>query len=213
VKTHSNFFDRSGRLPAPNLLDLVSESGAVVRDNIRARIRPPATLILPAGDGHPVLVIPALFSTDRMTEGFRAGLAALGYQVEGWRAGVNIGPTESAWAVADALLPQINVRTGRKVSIVGHSLGGVFARALASGHPHVVRRVITICSPFRLPTASPMAPVYRLLSRWHVGEEVFMARLAEPPPVPTTAIYTVGDRVVAWTSCLDVPGRSATTCQ
>ena len=178
----------------------------MVRDHIRARVRPPTRLILPAGDGHPVLVIPALFSTDKMTEGFRRALASLGYQVEGWRAGLNIGPTESAWATAERLLPEIQARTGRKVSLIGHSLGGVFARAVATGHPELVRRVITVCSPFRLPTASPMAPVYRLLSRWHVGEEVFMSRLVEPPPVPTTAIYTVGDRVVAWTSCLDVPG-------
>jgi pimeloyl-ACP methyl ester carboxylesterase len=196
----------AARRSGPGWRDLVVESGAVVRDGWRARQRPTALPDLPRGDGHPVLVIPALFSTDRMTAGFRTLLASLGYAVEGWNAGVNLGPTRSAWDAADRLLPDIHRRTGRKVSVIGHSLGGVFARALASGHPGLVRRVITVCSPFRPPVTSPLRPVYRVLARWHVAEEVLLPLLSEPPPVPTIAIYSPADRVVAWSSCIDEAG-------
>jgi pimeloyl-ACP methyl ester carboxylesterase len=176
--------------PVPGWRDLVLEGHEIVR-----------------GDGHPVLVIPALFSTDRMTAGFRALLASLGYAVEGWNAGVNLGPTESAWAAAERLLPDIHRRTGRTASVIGHSLGGVFARALACGHPELVRRVVTVCSPFRPPVASPLQPIYRVLARWHVPDDLLLPLLASPPPVPTVAIYTPRDRVVAWTSCVDEPGE------
>ena len=95
--------------------------------------------------------------------------------------------------------------TGAKASFVGVSLGGVLARALANAHPERVRRVITVCSPFRLPTASPLAPVYRALAPLHSGQHLLIDRLSEPPPMPTTAIYSRSDGVVAWRSCIDEP--------
>ena len=92
------------------------------------------------------------------------------------------------------------------------TVSAAFSPALSSNdHPGLVRQVITICSPFRVPTASPLLPVYRALSRWHIDQEFALARLASPPPVPTTAIYAPHDRVVAWTSCIDEPGPKGET--
>src|SRR5208282_3461204 len=130
----------------------------------------------------------------------------LGYEVEGWGAGVNLGPRASAVAAVDAILRRITETTGRKASLVGYSLGGVLARALANAHPDRVRRVVTVCSPFRLPTASPLEPFYRALTPLHSGEHLMLERLTAPPPVPTTAIYSLKDGVVAWRSCVDAPG-------
>ena len=115
---------------------------------------------LPRGDGHVVLVLPALFSADCLTRGFRRLLGDLGYSKEGWGAGINLGPTEAAWRVPDERLVVLAERgSGRKVrTLVGHSLGGVLARALACRNPELVRWVVTICSPFRLPTASRLEP-------------------------------------------------------
>ena len=200
-------FDRSGRVPAPRWRELAANLGALAQDLTRFTGRPPApSSDLPRGDGHAVLVIPALFSGDYLTRGFRGALATLGYQVEGWGAGVNFGPTRSAWNAASERLFDIATGSGQRVSLVGHSLGGVLARALATEHPERVRRVITVCSPFRLPTASRLRPLYRALSYWHIDDDALIARIGEPPPVPTTAIYSPRDGIVAWTSCVDEPG-------
>jgi pimeloyl-ACP methyl ester carboxylesterase len=120
--------------------------------------------------------------------------------------GVNLGPTAAAVAAVDRLLQDSTEASGRKASLVGVSLGGVLARALATAHPDRVRRVVTVCSPFRLPTVSPLEPVYRALAPIHSGEHLLIGQLTEPPPVPTTAIYSPRDGVVAWRSCLDEPG-------
>ncbi len=160
---------------------------------------------VPPGDGHPVIVLPAFLCSDHMSRGFRDWLAALGYAVEGWGARVNIGPTAGAVAAADAILRRCTAG-GRKASLVGVSLGGVLARALANAHPDRVRRVITVCSPFNLPTVSPLEPIYRALGPLHSGERLMLEQLITPPPVPTTAIYSPKDGVVAWRSCVDAPG-------
>jgi pimeloyl-ACP methyl ester carboxylesterase len=205
----TRIFDTSGAVPLPRWADRVGEIAALGRDVSRftGRVRPPVGL--PRGDGHAVLVFPALFSSDYLTRGFRRLLADLGYSVEGWGAGINFGPTEAAWQIPGDRLVTLAARSGGPVSLVGHSLGGVLARALACRHPDLVRRVVTICSPFRLPTASRLEPAYRLLSRWHIDEELLLSRIAERPPVPTTAIFSRRDGVVAWTSCLDPPGPTS----
>ncbi|MBV8334733.1 MAG: alpha/beta hydrolase, partial [Alphaproteobacteria bacterium] len=141
-----------------------------------------------------------------MTGPFRQLLGALGYAATGWGAGINLGPTTSVLSAAEALLRHVTDRSGERASLVGQSLGGVLARALASGHPGRVRRVVTVCSPFRLPTASRLAPIYRSLAPLHRAQDDVLCRLAVPPPVPTTAIYTPRDGIVAWTSCVDEPG-------
>jgi pimeloyl-ACP methyl ester carboxylesterase len=109
-------------------------------------------------------------------------------------------------AAVDAILRRSTETSGRKASLVGVSLGGVLGRALANAHPDRVRRVITVCSPFHLPTASPLEPFYRALAPLHSGEHLMLERLTAPPPVPTTAIYSLKDGVVAWRSCVDAPG-------
>ena len=197
-------FDRARALDGPSWRDLVGEGLAVLREMKRGprgvHIGP-----VPFGDGHPVIVLPAFLCSDTMNRGFREWLTALGYQVEGWGAGVNLGPRARAVAAVDAILRRCTEESGRKASLVGYSLGGVLARALANAYPDRVRRVITVCSPFRLPTASPLEPFYRALRPLHNGQHLMLERLSAPPPVPTTAIYSRKDGVVAWRSCVDAP--------
>lgn len=204
-REHARIFARGRALDGPSWRDLMGEGLAVLREMRRTPRRIHLGPV-PFGDGHPVIVLPAFLCSDHMSRGLREWLAALGYAVEGWGPRINIGPTAGAVAAVDAILKRSSEASGRKASLVGYSLGGVLARALASVHPDRVRRVITVCSPFRLPTASPLEPVYRALAPLHSGEHLLLERLTAPPPVPTTAIYSPRDGVVAWKSCIDAPG-------
>jgi pimeloyl-ACP methyl ester carboxylesterase len=197
-------FDRSGALAGPTWRDLVGEGLAVLRERSRRGRRVVALGPLPSGDGHPVIVLPPFLCSDLVSRGFREWLAGLGYAVDGWGAGLNVGPTGGAVAAAERVL--LHRTEASKASLVGMSLGGVLARALANAHPDRVRRVITVCSPFRLPTTSPLEPLYRALAPLHSGQRVLLKQLTAPPPVPTTAIYSPCDGVVAWRSCVDAPG-------
>jgi pimeloyl-ACP methyl ester carboxylesterase len=201
----ARIFDRSGTLGGPSWRELMGEGLAVLRE-MRRSPRGVHTGKLPSGDGHPVIVLPTFLCSDGMSRGFREWLATLGYAVEGWGAGLNLGPTAGAVTAVDRILGRVTEASGRKASLVGVSLGGVLARALANAHPDRVRRVITVCSPFQLPTASPLEPIYRALAPLHSSQHLMLAQLTAPPPVPTTAIYSPKDGVVAWRSCVDTPG-------
>jgi pimeloyl-ACP methyl ester carboxylesterase len=101
----------------------------------------------------------------------------------------------------------VHRRHGRKVTLIGHSLGGVIARELAKQHPDQVRQLVVLASPIQLPTASPLEPVYKLLARWHsIDVRGSALELSAPPDVPVTAIYTRSDGIVAWQSCLETAG-------
>ena len=148
-------FNRSGAVPPPRWRDAIGDVGAVAFSLARFGGRLIVPHDLPRGDGHPVLVIPGLFSSDWLIRGFRQALELLGYQVEGWRAGINFGPTESAWMLAAEQLS--DMAAGQQVSMIGHSLGGVLARALASERPELVRQVNHRLQPVPPADREPLA--------------------------------------------------------
>jgi pimeloyl-ACP methyl ester carboxylesterase len=162
----------------------------------------------PRGDGHPVIVVPSFLHGDGNTAPLRRFLQGCFYAVEGWGLGTNLGPTAVALDGIETLLDAVYRRHGRKVTLIGHSLGGVIARELAKQHPGQVRQLLVLASPIRLPTASPLEPVYKLLARWHsIDPDGPVAELNTPPAVPVTAIYTKSDGVVAWQSCREIEGE------
>ncbi len=139
----------------------------------------PLLLSAPRGDGHPVLVLPGFGASDASTFALRGYLRERGYAAHGWRQGRNRGPTAGLEQRLLARIAALRERHQRRVSLVGWSLGGVFARELARRVPDAVRQVITLASPFRdRRMASP-----------------------EPPPVPCTAIYSESDGVVGGRVC------------
>jgi hypothetical protein len=154
---------------------------------------------LPRGDGQPVLVFPGLAASDTSTLMLRQFLRRLGYPGYGWAQGFNVGPRHGVLAGCRERLEELAERYGRRVSLIGWSLGGVYAREVAKLHPDLARQVITLGSPFAGPaTATNAYPLFRLLSGHRADDPQLLERLREPPPVPTTSIYSRTDGVVHW---------------
>ena len=158
----------------------------------------------PRGDGHPVLVLPGLAASDASTRPLRAYLTEQGYAAHGWKQGPNHGPRPGVEAGIEARLAELSGRDRRKVSLIGWSLGGVYARELARRVPALVRQVITLGSPFaNEPKASNAWRLYEALSGRSAGDWPGREAMKLPPPVPSTAIYTRTDGIVAWQGCLE----------
>jgi len=153
----------------------------------------------PEGDGHPVLVFPGLAAGDVTTVVIRRFLRDLGYDAHAWEQGLNFGPRPGVLEACVDKIRQLRAQHGRPVSLVGWSLGGVYARELAKMMPDDVRLVISLGSPF---TGSPKATnawrVYQLVSGEKEIDEARFAALRETPNVPTTSIFSRTDGVVAW---------------
>jgi len=166
----------------------------------------PLLSLAPRGDGHPVLVLPGLIASDVSTRPLRAFLRSRGYAVSGWRQGRNLGLRPGVQHAMIELLEEMNDIHGRKVSLVGWSLGGLYARQLAKMMPERVRSVITLGSPFAVSPKSTYAwRVYEMASGRRADEEDprFGGSLSVVPPVPTTAIYSRTDGICAWQGCLE----------
>ena len=167
----------------------------------------PLLSLAPRGDGHPVLVLPGLVTSDVSTTALRAFLKRQGYAVSGWGLGRNFGPRPGIQDGMLALLRKMYDTSGRKVSVVGWSLGGVYARQLTKMEPDLVRSVITLGSPFGgSPTATNAWRVYEMVSgkRASDADTSFGGAISAPPPVPTTAIFSRTDGICAWQTCLNV---------
>ncbi len=96
--------------------------------------------------------------------------------------------------------------SGRKVSLLGWSLGGVYARELAKEMPDCVRGVITLGTPFAGPPKSTNAwRIYELTSGRNIERETAQYNLPEAPPVPTTSIWSRSDGIVAWQGSFQHP--------
>ena len=161
----------------------------------------------PRGDGHPVLVLPGFFGSDVSTRALRAFLRDRGYGAHGWQQGRNLGPNPELIARLVERFQELRKRYDRKLSLIGWSLGGVYARELARNFPSDVRQVITLASPFRDLNATSVPPLLRRFgSRHRPPDDSVRARLGEPIPVPATAIYSRSDGIAAWQSCRETPG-------
>ena len=166
----------------------------------------PLLSLAPRGDGHPVLVLPGLVASDVSTRPLRAFLKSRGYAVSGWRQGRNLGLREGVQHAMVDLVHELHDRHGGKVSLVGWSLGGLYARQLAKMMPGRVRSVVTLGSPFAAgPKATNAWRVYEMASgrRAEAEDARFGGSLASAPPVPTTAIFSRTDGICAWQGCME----------
>ena len=170
----------------------------------------PALQKAPRGDGHPVLVLPGLAASDASTTLLRRYLKNRGYDARGWGQGRNLGPRPGVEEGMTDLLHRMQAQSGRKVSLVGWSLGGVYARLLASKFPDMVRNVITLGSPIAgAPRATNAWRLYEKVSGDRADNEERWQHIRPTPAVPTTSIYSRTDGVVAWPCSIEKTGHQA----
>ena len=163
----------------------------------------------PVGDGHSVIVFPGLSASDGSTLPLRGFLSNLGYDMSGWNQGFNFGPRAGVLSTAIQQVKDTFDATGNKVSLMGWSLGGVYARELAKALPDLVRCVITMGTPFAGSHRSTNAwRLYELTSGREIQQEAAKFDLSTAPPVPTTSIFSRTDGVVAWSASVQAPSRA-----
>ncbi|HEY0628674.1 MAG TPA: alpha/beta fold hydrolase [Sphingomicrobium sp.] len=150
-------------------------------------------------DGPPVLVIPGFLATDRTTMELRRALARAGWRSHPWMLGLNGGAKANTMDLLSQRVAAIHAESGgQKVLLVGWSLGGMFARELACRCPEQIRAVVTLGSPFsgNLKTNNNVSPFYE----WVAGHDVNVPpfeRIGGKPPVPTLALWSRKDGIVA----------------
>jgi pimeloyl-ACP methyl ester carboxylesterase len=165
----------------------------------------PMLMAAPRGDGHPVLVVPGWLTGDPATLPLRIFLRALGHNVSGWSLGRNRGPTGRVVQELRSGLDRLHRSSGRRVSLVGWSLGGLYAQELARAAPGSVRGIVTLGSP-----VTRWAPWVRTASAT-VDRGIRLPRGIDALPrpwaergslrVPATSVYTRADGVVHWSLC------------
>jgi pimeloyl-ACP methyl ester carboxylesterase len=159
----------------------------------------------PKGDGHPVLVLPGFLASDRSTAPIRAYLKRIGYDARAWKLGQNLGGFYKRRQTLEDRLSEIHAQTGKKVSLIGWSLGGVYARYLSLAQTDKVRSVITLGSPFAGDVrATNASKLYEMLSgeRHENTKREDLDALAGDLPVPNSSIYTKLDSIVNWRTCI-----------
>jgi pimeloyl-ACP methyl ester carboxylesterase len=159
---------------------------------------------LPTGDGHPVVVFPGLGASDVTTVPLRNFLRDRGYTPYAWKQGFNFGPRRGVLESCRALVHQTAQRHGEKVSLIGWSLGGIYARELAKEQPDHARCVITLGTPFAgHPRATNAWRFYELVSGQSVHDHELADQIRQAPSCPTTSIYSKSDGIVAWQCSLN----------
>ncbi|HEX8214072.1 MAG TPA: alpha/beta hydrolase [Allosphingosinicella sp.] len=144
----------------------------------------------------PLMVIPGFCATDRSTLGLQRAMAKEGYRVAGWGLGWNLGARADTLDRIEARLE--NFGRGQPVTLIGWSLGGIYAREVAKQRPDLVSRVMTLGSPFAGdPRSNNAWRLYELISRHPVDCPPLNVDLGAKPPVPTIALWSKRDGVVA----------------
>ena len=172
----------------------------------------PLMASLPKGDGHAVMTLPGFMASNSSTVPMRNILKRLGYDAHGWDSGRNIRVDNALIQRLESQLSRLNDASGRTVSLVGWSLGGVLARELAKLHPDKVRLVISLGSPISDDRGHTNAA--RLFEMLNGPEPEPMKGgrfrgLDEAPPVPTTSIFTKTDGIVHWRGSVQHPDKAA----
>jgi pimeloyl-ACP methyl ester carboxylesterase len=208
--SQSNNLSSTKKYKSPSILKLALEARTIV-EAAGFALGFPLLQASPKGDGHPILVMPGFMAGDATTKLLRTFLNNRGYKAVGWGLGQNLGKysdLENGCGV-DIVnrLTELYEQHGEKVSVIGWSLGGIYARELARLHPEMVRSVITLGSPFAGDmSANHVSWLFEKTSGYTLDqmEGALREKMSQAPPVPTTSFYSKTDGITAWQCCLEV---------
>lgn len=149
------------------------------------------------GDGRLVLLIPGLMASERRMGQMRDILRAAGYEAHDWAMGRNYGPRADSLSRIDARVDAVRQGRDTPVTLIGWSLGGLYAREYAKVAPGKVAGVVTLGTPFSGdPRANHAWRFYQLVSGFPVDRPPFPCTREEKPPVPTVALWSRRDGVI-----------------
>ena len=191
------------KTPPPLLMTLFEAPRAVTEVST---LLPTHALLanLPPGDGHSVLTLPGFMASDGSMAILRKYLEQWNYDPQPWELGRNLGlsTARDLEKLLDDRLDQVYSASKRKVSLIGWSLGGLFARELARKNPKKVRLVMTLGSPMGNPKATNVGRLYEYMTGTRLHDENIQQRLEQIVKpisgVPVTSVYSKSDAVVAW---------------
>src|SRR5579885_251619 len=173
---------------------------------------------VPRGDGRPVLVLPGFMGNDEYLRPLRGWLQRIGYDARAAGVVFNIGTPSALIAQVLRRAEFIAGSSGGRLTIVGHSLGGIFARAVAVLRPDLVAHAVTLGSPLRGDPRSAANPMVTTLANMLLTErtgmrandalEAALLDVALPGEVEITCLYSRSDAVVDWRSCVDGDPRA-----
>ena len=164
---------------------------------------------IPDSPGAPILIVPGFLGNDAYMSSLTSTLSEKGYATYGWQQGINTGPNrDDAQALVQRLEDIYNKHGQAKVSIIGYSLGGVYARELARAYPDMVQSVITLGAPFAMDDART-AEIQKIYADLSPERHATPVHTQTPPPVPTTSLYSKDDRIVHFQYSLHPPSAPA----
>ena len=156
------------------------------------------------GKGQVVIVVPGLLSSNLATIILRKYLNKIGFKAFGWKSGINLGRLESLSIIINHV-EEAASHHNQKVILVGWSMGGIFVREVAKNQPNLIKKVITIGSPFADITAPNHAKwAYNLFNDESTIDQNIVSQIHVPAPVPTVALYSKTDGMVPWEACMEI---------
>ena len=177
-----------------------------VAEPLRRRLHP--LHVAPAVRPQTIILIPGFGAHPLRMRYMAEQLERAGHTVKRWGQGFNLGPSQDRFDRLEQRLVDVHARAGEKVVLIGWSLGGVFAREIAKRHPDKVAKVITMGSPFSgNPRANNAWRAYHFVTGHRVEEPPIAARVHEKPPVPTIALWSPRDGIVAPRAACGRPGE------
>jgi pimeloyl-ACP methyl ester carboxylesterase len=199
------------RSRGPSSLNALTEIPRTLLEMSTLLMALPLLRLLPRGDNHTVMVLPGFMAGDESTMVLRGYLSSMGYTALPWLLGRNTGGLEVMQARLRDRFEEACTQSNSPVSLIGQSLGGIYARELARWAPDKVRQVITLGSPFGVTHAGETQSAVKRLFEQQTGMTLAQMRdaittmeLRKTPPIPLTAIYSKGDGIVNWRVCREV---------
>jgi pimeloyl-ACP methyl ester carboxylesterase len=208
----------------------MTEAARFVRRSAHDRLHrrdTPYALRVPEPGLEPVVLVPGFMAGDGSLALMSRHLRGLGYRTYRSTMHANVGCTREASEVLEQRIEAIATKRGRKVTIVGHSLGGLMARGVAGRRPDLVDGILTLGSPILAPGAAHPILLFdlKVLTRLQraglgrmMGEDCTSGACAQVSweqsrvplarGVPFTSVFSRRDGIVDWRSCLDPQART-----